>query len=460
MRIVVTLILFFCSFLLIGQTATITGRFLYSGQESFAYGIYDNPLMQASFPIIGEEESDSNGYFSIKISIDKPEILHLKWAQDTYRCYIRPGDSLDMQILNRFNVQFAGTGAPENTTLFAGEFQQSFYAGDPLEEGLLALDTLAAKRRAVLAVYEQEAKMVDLDFVQYFNAEMIGHRFDRLNRVYHSHIKQQPENPILAIASNELMSLEALNEVRSRAYLNAVINYIEKQLERALALGEVPSEDLSAQWQMRREWANEWTADHPQLRQGVSFIQLLMQLWRVEGEQALEGVNQEWTALKGDWPDSKLHPLVATLYEEKQGELKLLSLKDLNFQNSLGQGGRLSEHGIYPKVVLLFSSSSPDYQDQLSFFTSIFSPALKKGQLLVINLEPESVKVEKSAPTLKDNVDYVFLTKEAAATFLLDYPSDQFPVYLYFKAPLEPTKASYQLDQTFMREVYGIRTRQ
>jgi hypothetical protein len=69
---------------------------------------------------------------------------------------------------------------------------------------------------------------------------------------------------------------------------------------------------------------------------GLLTILNYLQLWRVKGQQALEAISQEWTALKRDRPDSKLHPLVATLYDEKKGELKLLSLKDLSFQDSLG----------------------------------------------------------------------------------------------------------------------------
>lgn len=459
MRTVTTLLLSLCSFFLIGQSAQITGRFLYSAQESFTYGIYDNPLMQATFPVQAAVESDSQGYFKLRIDLTKAEILHLQWGQDTYRCYIRPGDSLDLQILNRFNVQFAGTAALENTSLFAGEFHQSFYAGDPLEESLLALDTLAAKRRRVLADYQKEAQSVDADFVDYFTAEMIGHRFDQLNRAYHAHIKQQPENPILAIASNELQRLEAINETRSRAYLNAVFSYSENQLDRSLAMGEVSRQDTLGQWRMRRRWSEEWTLGHPQLRKEVAFIHLYLQLWRMEGRRDLEAVKQEWKVLKKNWPTSPLHALITKLYDEKTMELKLLDIKDLRIQDTLGETSLLSEHGTYPKVVLLISSKDSTYEDQLSFFSSIFSPIVKKGQLLAINLSQETMEVRKTPSILKDNVDYAYLTKAAADAFLLDYPSDQFPIYLYFKAPFEPIRASYQLNQTFMQEVYGISTR-
>lgn len=459
MRIVSTLFLLLCGFFLIGQSSTITGRFLYSAQESFTYGIYDNPLMQASFPVQASVESDSQGYFELHIDLAKPEILHLQWGQDTYRCYIRPGDSLDLQILNRFNVQFAGTAALENTSLFAGEFHQSFYAGDPLEESLLALDTLAAKRRTVLAAYQQEAQNIDPDFVQYFTAEMIGHRFDQLNRVYYTHIKQQPENPILAIASNELLSLKAINETRSKAYLNAVYSYSENQLERSLALGEISRQDTLGQWQMRRRWSEEWTLGHPQLRKEIAFIHLYLQLWRMEGRRDLEAIKEEWNVLKKNWPTSPLHALITKLHDEKTMELKLLDIKDLAIQDALGETSLLSEHGSYPKVVMLISSKDSTYADQLNFFSSIFSPLLKKGQLLAINLSQETMEVRKTPSILKDNVDYAYLTKTAAATFLLDYSSDQLPIYLYFKAPFEPVRASYQLNQAFMQEVYGMDTR-
>ncbi len=459
MRTVYTLLLSLCCSFLLGQSAQITGRFLYSTKESFTYGIYDNPLMQSSFPVQAALESDSQGYFNLNVSLDQPEILHLKWGQDVYRFYIRPGDSLDLQILNRFNVQFAGTAALENTSLFAGEFHQPFYAGDPLEESLLALDTLATKRRTVLAAYQQEAQTIDPDFVQYFTAEMIGHRFDQLNRVYHTHIKQQPENPILAIASNELLNLEAINETRSRAYLNAIFNYSENQLERSFAVGEVSRQDTLGQWRIRRRWSDEWTLGKPQLQEEVAFIHLFLQLWRLVGERDLKAVNQEWSVLKKNWPNSPLHALITELHDEKTMELKLLDIKDLSIQDSLGETSLLSEHGTYPKVVLLISSKDSTYEDQLSFFSSIFSPILKKGQLLAINLSQESMKVKKTPAILKDNVDYAYLTKAAADTFLLDYPSDQFPIYLYFKAPFEPIRASYQLNQAFMQKVYGISTR-
>lgn len=459
MRTAITLFLSLSSFLLIGQSAEITGRFLYSAQESFTYGIYDNPLMQATFPVEAAVESDSQGYFKLRIDLAKAEILHLQWGQDTYRCYIRPGDSLDLQILNRFNVQFAGTAALENTSLFAGAFQQSFYAGDPLEESLLALDTLAAKRRRVLADYQKEAQTIDTNFVQFFTAEMIGHRFDQLNRVYHAHIKQQPENPILAIASNELSHLEAINETRSKAYLNAVFSYSENQLERSLAMGEVSRQDTLGQWRVRRRWSEEWTLGKPQLRKEVAFIHLYLQLWRMEGRRDLEAAKQGWDVLKKNWPTSPLHALITKLYDEKAMELKLLDIKDLTIQDTLGETSLLSEHGSYPKVVLLISSKDSTYEDQLSFFSSIFSPLVKKGQLLAINFFPESMRVKKMPAMLKDNVECAHLTKAAAETFLLDYPSDQFPIYLYFKAPFEPVRASYQLNQSFMRQVYGIGNR-
>ncbi|MEZ5042305.1 MAG: hypothetical protein R2828_20570 [Saprospiraceae bacterium] len=456
MRFYTPLILLFITHCTVAQTVHISGQFLYSGQEAFHYGFYDSPLMQASFTEVGADTSDEHGHFVFELEIEEPKILHFKSIHAEFKYYIRPGDSLGLRILNRFNVQYKGTVALENETLFKADFNHSFYIQDPLNDVLLALDTLLAKRQQLLLAYQASAAGFDPDFVRYFQAEMIGHRYYFLHQIYQYHIQREPENPILAIVSNELLDLVGIDEVRSRNYTHAVVEYLDDQLQREIAYGQFSPNDTMGHWQRSLELAAEWVAHRPKLGRELGFIWLFSSLQQVEQENALRVLAEEWEKLKQRYPNDPLHFLIAQLYQQKQMSVGLLRLADFEVEDTLGQKHLLSSYGTFPKLVILWSASATELQGTPELLSSIFGPLWKKDQFLMIHMGDDLEDWKVKVATMGNQLSHARLSSEAAAALIATYELSQFPIFLFIADSFKVKKVAFEMDDGFLRAVFRL----
>jgi|GEM_PF-1822852 len=437
------------------QEAVVRGELLYSGEEDFSYGTYLHPLIESEMPILGKGTSDSKGHFQFQVSVSEAQIIHLKRGNDTYSLYLRPGDTLALKILNRFNIEFEGNSKEENEALFKMGFQHAFYVTDPLEDCLLAMDTLEAHRQALIQAYVEEQKGVNQDFLQYLKAAAVGNRYDRLNRIYHHHIKDQPENPLLAIASNELLNLPVYDEIRSATYLNAVLAFIDNKLEREKVLNPILSEDPNSQWERRRHIAREWIQSAPQLKRHLDFALLAMQLWWVEDKKGLAQFEEAWKETKNTFPKDAMHTLLNDLYEDRRCGVLLQSLDDLSLVDSLGETVLLSELDRFPALVLLWSDST-ELSFELDRLGSLLPPNWSEIQLVAIYLGQnlEHWKAQRAQVTISR--PHFHLTKEDSEIFLDHYEVHKTPIYLLFDAGHSLQQAAFEIGGSFYRDIYRM----
>lgn len=438
-----------------GQEVVVSGEFLYSGKEEFSYGMYLHPLIESEMPVIGKGTSDSKGHFQFRLTLSEAQLIQLKRGNDTYPLYLRPGDTLTLKILNRFNIEFEGTSKRENEALFQMGFHHAFYVTDPLEDCLLAMDTLETHRQALIRAYGEEKGMVDPDFSQYMKAAVVGNRYDRLNRIYHHHVKDQPENPLLAIASNELLDLPVFDETRSATYLNAVLALIGNKLEREKVLNPMLSEDTNRQWQRRRDIAREWIQAAPQLKRHLDFALLAMQLWWVEDEKSLEQFEEVWNEAKNTYPKDTLHTLLNELYEDRRCGVLLQSLDDLTLKDSLGKTVLLSELDRFPALVLLWSDST-ELSFELDRLGSVLPANWNEVQLISIYLGQDLEHWEAQRATVTIQRPHFHLTKEGSQAFLDQYKVHKTPIYLLFDAPQSLQQAAFEIGGSFYRDLYRM----
>lgn len=439
------------------QKCFIQGQFLYSAEEEYSYGIYDHPLLQDQFPVMGEGRSDAEGKFSFDLNIVKPQILQLKRRADVYRVYIQPGDTLSLKILNRFNIEFAGDSRRENELLFQMEFHQAFYAGDPLEDCLLALDTLGANRQALIQQYKQEPTLVNEDFLRYLEAAVIGHRYDKLNQVYHRHVREQPENPLLGVVSNDLLSLPAHNEIRSVVYLNAMAALLQNSLDQKLAIDPILKEKEALQWGERRKILDTFTAGSPALKRHMDFFLLGMELWWVEEEKELAQFETAWSEMKKRYPEDSLHALFSELYLQRRSAALLKSLEDIRMLDSIGQKVLLSELEQFPVLVLLWSDTATIKND-LERFTSMLPPQWKREQLVTLYMGEEEDLWQTALEDFReqDKGRHFRMPSGAIRDFKTTYKIETAPIYLLFDAPKSLQQVSFELTQRIYRALFSL----
>lgn len=442
---------------LLAQTVVLQGQFLYSTEEEYSYGIYTHPLLEAEFPVLGEGRSDANGRFTISLEIAEPQILQIKRRADTYSIYVQPGDSLSLKILNRFNIEFAGSSRRENELFFQMEFHQAFYPADPLEDCLLAIDTLESNRQAQIQLYEGEEALINEDFLTYLKAAVAGSRYARLNQIYHHHMEEQPENPLLGIVSNDLLSLPAIDEVRSAAYLNAVVALMENSLDKDMAVDPILKENEALQWEQRRKILAATTEGTTALKRHMDFFLLGMQLWWVEDEEELAGLDQFWSEIREEYPADPLDKLLVEMYQERRSSALLKKMGDINLLDSLGQSIQLSDFQQFPLLVLLWSDSMSFARD-FEQLTSLLPPQWKEEQLVTLYFgEEDSIWL----PTIvgldgQEKGVHFKMNPEERKTFKEKYMIPKAPVYLLFESHNSLQQVSFELSQRIYRALFSL----
>lgn len=440
------------------QKCFIQGQFLYSAEEDYSFGIYDHPLLQDQLPIIGEGRSDTDGTFSFDLEIAKPQILQLKRRADVYRIYIQPGDTLSLKILNRFNIEFAGDSRRENDLLFQMEFHQAFFAGDPLEDCLLALDTLGVNRQALIQQYKEEPSLINKDFLRYLEAAVVGHRYDKLNQVYHRHVREQPENPLLGVVSNDLLSLPAHNEIRSVVYLNAMVALMQNSLDQKLAVDPILKEQEALQWGERRKILDAVTEGQPALKRHMDFFLLGMELWWVEEEKELAQFETNWSKMRKRYPEDALHTLLSDLYLERRSAALLKELEDISMLDSAGHEILLSDCEQFPILVLLWSDTATIKND-LERFTSLLPPRWKKEQLITLYFGKEEVLWQAALGDFRgeEKGRHFRMLPGAISDFKTSYKIETTPIYLLFDGPKSLKQVAFELTQRMYNALFSFR---
>lgn len=439
------------------QIALIQGQFLYSTAEDYSYGIYQHPLLEAQFPVLGEGRSDTIGRFSFELDVTAPKILHLKRKADVYRIYVKPGDTLSLKILNRFNIEFAGDSGRENELLFQMEFHQAFYAGDPLDDCLLAIDTLGIKRQTLIQQYKEIPSLVNQDFLRYLEAAVVGNRYDRLNQVYHHHVREQPENPLLGVVSNELLNLPVLNEVRSSMYLNAMVAFMQNRLDQDMAIDPILKEHEALQWERRRTILSAATANAPTLRRYMDFFLLGMQLWWVEEEEQLTHLDSTWSEMRRQYPVDSLHALLSDLYLERRAAALLKKVQDISMLDSIGEKVLLSESEDFPMLVFLWSDTAVMNHD-LERLSSLLPPQWKEEQLVTLYVGEEEVLWQAALKDLHkyDKGRHFRMKPGVAKDFKKTYQVETTPIYLLFDGPKSLQQVSFELSQRIYRALFSL----
>lgn len=435
-----------------GQQAVVQGQFLFSGEETFSFGKYQYPLIEEELPILGEGRSDSLGRFQFQLSLSTPSFIHFKRAQDVYILYLEPGDSLSLKILNRFNIEFAGTRKEENEVFFQLGFNQDFYVEDPLEDALLAIDTLEAHRQAVLRTYRQNHKLANPGFLTYLQAAIVGNRYDMLNRLYHYHISEHPENPLLAVVFNELLDLSVVDEPRSATYLNACFAFIENKLNREKARDPALKEDAEEEWKRRRSITEQWTQNAPALARQLTFIQLAMQLWWVETKEDLSHFEASWTVVKEAFPEDEIHQILQSRYLDKRTVVLLQGLQDLSLLDTLGHPHRLSQLSQFPLISLLWTDST-ELQEALSRLEDLLSSSLTSQQILTIYAGEEAAQWEKQRTTLPKSMAHFRLAKEDIDRLHTKFELRKYPLYLLFDKSGKVQEVDFAFTQKLYRAI-------
>lgn len=447
---------FLCQYLP-AQITLIQGQFLYSSEEDYSYGIYEHPLLEGEFTVLGEGRSNAAGDFSFELEIGEPRILQLKRKADVYPIYVQPGDTLSLKILNRFNIEFAGDSDRENDLLFQMEFHQAFYAGDPLDDCLLAIDTLGAKRQVLIQQYKEELSLVNEDFLAYLEAAVVGNRYEKLNQVYHRHVQEQPENPLLGVVSNDLLNLPILDETRSSVYLHAMVAFLQNRLDQDMAVDPILKEKEALQWQRRREILSAAIVEAPALKRYMDFFLLGMELWWVEEEEELALLDSAWSEMRRQYPDDSLHTLLSDLYLERRSAALLKKLEDLSMVDSTGQSVLLSEGEQFPVLVLLWSDTATISND-LERLSSLLPPQWKKEQLITLYIGENEGLWQAALPELhkQDKGRHFRMESDQAQDFKITYKIERSPIYLLFDGPKSLQQVSFELSQRIYRALFSL----
>lgn len=359
------LLLAFCTTgLLCAQRTVIAGKFPYQRDVPFSVAFISNQVI-----LIDEwgklaDTSDAHGLFHLELKVDKPSIIRFT-QRENVELYIRPGDSLWVEMINGRNVSFAGTAGRENNLLFSlnRPFIPIETQENPSEYSML-IDTLYQKQRKSLKTYQ--AEQADEGFVSLFTAKAQAQFLEDKIRVLEFMQKEDWEGSLKDRVERQIRNLPLVDEVRAETYINALHRLFTLEVQQIMGIDWSANERNAEiayppgyQDVFRRHW-QERLAELPKVKQcfeieeWVADIQFCTQLEKLAlAEAALKRIKQ----LK-NYP--ALIQEMEYTYRKRVIVLKMGKLPSMLWETPNGQAAELKATESQRTLLVFWDASNPE----------------------------------------------------------------------------------------------------
>lgn len=198
------------------QRTVIAGKFPYQRDVPYSVQFLSNQITFVDEWGKVSDTSDTQGFFHLELTLKEPSILRF-YKQESLELYLRPGDSLWIEMINGRNIKYEGTAARENRLMHY--FNVPNFIPTEIEEDPAVyshfIDSLADQQIMALTSYETDEP--DQDFVSLFVAEYKAVFLDRKISLYKKLDREGLEGTLMEWIRQQLQE-PLIDEVRSSSY--------------------------------------------------------------------------------------------------------------------------------------------------------------------------------------------------------------------------------------------------
>lgn len=328
------------------QHAVIAGKFPYQRNVPFSVQFVSNQIAFENEWGRTMDTSDVQGHFHLKLPLNQPSIVRFS-KQESISLYLRPGDSLWIEMINGRNVKYEGTAARANRLMHF--FNVPTFIPTEIEEEYETysrfIDSLADQRMFALTDYEKDEP--DQGFVSLFTAEAGAVFLDRKISLFKKLDREGLEGALLEQVRRQLQQHSFIDEVRSMSYTHTLHELFQLEVEQIMGQ-EIPPfipfsrpqyppgfEELYAQ-----HW-RERLAKKPKLYRYFELEEYADKIRDCSKSEQLPLATKAWEQIKKANEYPGLVEMMAETYQKKVIQYQLRKLPDLAWKDEQGRGFEL-----------------------------------------------------------------------------------------------------------------------
>jgi hypothetical protein len=321
------------------QNVKIAGKFPYQRDVPFSVQTIDVPSFYLESQTLCRDTSDGKGNFSVVFALDKPGILQFERQNSgEVEIYLRPGDSLWVEMINPLNMHFGGTAALENNLLIDLEQYPNYLEGQENYTMSLSnfVDSLYHHHIEQLRAYETDHS--GADFAQIYLAKLQSRYLNSKLRLVKELEKSGQEGALLDQIRRQIRALDILDETRSFQYLQTLNDLFAKETFDILGQ-ETPSEfeiirgNYPAGYlELLQSHIQERLAGRPNLLRYFKIQELVGQIQSINSAALLPAGAKALEQLQSMKDLSALTQQLQLLYRKKEIIYRLQKLPDLRFE--------------------------------------------------------------------------------------------------------------------------------
>ncbi|AEE48051.1 hypothetical protein [Haliscomenobacter hydrossis] len=354
------------------QNTIVAGKFPYQRNVPFSVEFISNQII-----LIDEwgkiaDTSDANGHFKVSLQLDKPSIIRFS-QNDFIELYLRPGDSLWVEMINARNVSFAGTAAGENTLLMQVH-NRPFIPLETAEDPLLfsqMIDTFYSAQMQGLAHYE--ADQPNADFVPLYLAKVYDRYLNDKIKIYNTLVREGLEGNLMDRLSRQIRSVPLVDEIRAEAYINTLHTLFTMETLKIMGQELEPQEIGQHTYpigytEVFQGHVKERLSAYPQLKQYFELQEIVYQIQMIKNVEQLADAASGLARLKKEEGYVSLYKLMQQTYRKKEIIYQLGKLPTANWLTPEGQVFQLNTSADQQTLVVFWDVNVPESVAALKYF--------------------------------------------------------------------------------------------
>lgn len=323
------------------QRTVIAGKFPYQRNVPFSAEQISNQIILVDEWGKIADTSDASGSFHTVIDLKAPGFVRFT-QRENVELYLRPGDSLWVEMINGRNMKFSGSAGPENELLH--KLQRPFI---PLEiqenpEVYSALvDTFFQNEKMRLEQYQQ-AGSVDEGFCLFYQALALGQFLEDKIRILKFMEQQAWEGALKDRIERQIHNSPFLDEVRPLAYTNTLHSLLHLEVLQILgqdwssqSSGFNLDEPIGYSEVFQRHW-EERLAGYPRLKKYFQLEKWIAEIQGCYSAQALPNAAKQLEQIKMAVEYPALIKEMEHVYRKKVIQFQIGKLPPLLLENTDG----------------------------------------------------------------------------------------------------------------------------
>ncbi|WP_421800225.1 hypothetical protein [Haliscomenobacter sp.] len=343
------------------QRTVIAGKFPYQRDVSFSAAFISNQVVLIDEWGKVTKTSDAQGLFHLELKVDKPSIIRFT-QRESIELYIRPGDSLWIEMINGRNVTFGGTAGRENNLLFSlnRPFIPIETQENPQEYSAL-IDTLYQKQRQSLKTYQAEQS--DEGFVSLFTVKAQAQFLEDKIKILQFMQKEAWEGALKDRVERQIHNLPLVDEVRSEEYIRALNELFTLEVKQITGTDWSTNDPNSAVGYSKEVFHRHWQerlAGLPKLKQ---YFEIEEWIQNIQFCSKLENLPQAAADLE-QIKQVKDYPVLVkemeSIYRQKVIVLKMKKLPAMTWQTASGQTVELDPSSDQRTLVVFWDANQAE----------------------------------------------------------------------------------------------------